>query len=115
MDLKAAIIEEKGYVLRCADEETFEKVKRAIEKMDSEDFIIKAEQEGENIAVSLNATPKQLLTALGCIIQSMVGFAKISPFLISGIVNAALFKNKPTEGSEEDECGQALDWKETAE
>ena len=32
MCLKAAIIEEDGYILRCADEEIYEKVKEAFEK-----------------------------------------------------------------------------------
>lgn len=69
--------------------------------MSSEDFIIKAEQEGENIAVSLDGTKKQLLVALGCTVESMVQSAKISPNLISGIVNAAILRCNWTEGSEE--------------
>lgn len=109
MDLKAAITEEKDYTLRCADEETYEKVKRAIEKMDSEDFIIKAEnRDAENISVSLRGSPTQVLVALGCTVESMVMDAGISPNIISHIVYSAIMRCKiadahceTTEGSEE--------------
>lgn len=100
MDLKATVISTDGFGFRCADEETFKKVERAIEKMDSEDFIIKAEQEGENISISLNGERKQLLVALGCTVESMVQSARISPILISGIVNSAILRCTWTEGSE---------------
>ena len=69
--------------------------------MSSEDFIIKVEQEGENIGVSLNGDTKQLMIALGCTVETMVKSAGMPPALIKGIVEAALFRNKPTEGSEE--------------
>lgn len=103
MDLKAAITEEKDYTLRCADEETYEKVKRAIEKMDSEDSIIKVEMDTEtnNVTVSLNGDQNQLLTALGCTIESMIKSAGIHSFLISGLVVAAITRSECKEGSEE--------------
>lgn len=64
------------------------------------DYIIKVEKEGENIVVSLNGTKNQLTVALGCLVESMVQSAKITPILISGIVNAAILRCKWTEGSE---------------
>lgn len=105
---KTAAITAEGYTFRCANEEIFEKVKRAIEKMDSEDFIIKAENsDAENIGVSLRGSPQQVLVALGCTVESMVTDAGISPNIISHIVLSAIMRCKiadahceTTEGSE---------------
>lgn len=102
MCLQAAITEEKGYTFRCADEETFEKVKRAIEKMDSEDFIIKVnEVDAENVKVSLNGNSIDLLAALGILVETLITDTDISPAYIGNIVADAIRKGAIKKRSEE--------------
>ena len=71
--------------------------------MSSEKFIIKVEinEEANHVGVSLDGNEKQLMVALGCLVESMVKSAKISPNLIGNLVHAAIMHS---EANPQKEC-----------
>ena len=99
MDLIAAITEEKDYTLRCADEETYEKVKRAIEKMDTEDFIIKVSDK----EVSIEGTEEDVLCAFGSLVITLLAETSITSVALMQIFTKALTYNA------EEECSEGSD------
>lgn len=97
---KTATITAEGYTFRCADEETFKKVERAIEKMDSEDFIIKVNDK----EVSIDGTEEDVLCAFGSLVITLLAETSITSVALMQIFTKALTyntKEECSEGSEE--------------